>query len=98
MTYEVKTPMALSCTQDGKNFWGFNAELITTWQGLLPPVAFSRLKKFDHECLNTTEASYVEGLVDQFDRFLSEMEKEMDLTLLKAWLKIEPDRLLQIRA
>lgn len=97
MTYEVKTPMALSCTQDGQSFWGFNAELITTWQGIIPEEAFSRLKKFDHECLKIKETNYVEGLIHQFNANLSHIEKELNLMLVSSWLKIEPDRLIKLR-
>ena len=97
MVYEVKTPLALSCTQDGKTFWGFNAELITTWTGILPASSFESLKKYDHQCLKITEKTYEEGLVVQFRQSLAEIEKETDLVLSEAWLKIEPDRLLQIK-
>lgn len=96
--YEVKTLMALSCTQDGKKFWGFNAELITTWQEILPAAAIVKLKQYDHQCLNIAEKTYEEGLVNQFSNLLKAIEAESQVSAISAWLKIEPDRLLQIRS
>ncbi len=96
MTYEVKTPMALSVTHDGKIFWGFNAELITTWDGIFPQQAFNRLKKFDHECLKVDTTNLQEGLVQILKADLKQMENDISISLKSAWIKIEPDQLLFI--
>lgn len=115
MTYEVKTPLALSCSYSisidqnqkdrlseesrgaEKKFWGFNAELITLWQEMLPQEAFARLKVFDHQCLEIGGYELQEGLRSILFQDLQKIEKEFDNTLVSAWLKIEPDRLLEIK-
>ena len=120
MTYEVKTPLALSCSYflgAEKKYWGFNAELITLWQEMLPQEAFARLKVFDHQCLfvgkikgksdnikaNHTHGSAIsvelqKGLKEILFQDLQKIEKEFDNVLVSAWLKIEPDRLLEIKS
>lgn len=96
MTYEVKTPLALSITWDNKKFWGFNSELITTWEEILPPTAFDRLRKLDHECLKAKQPDLYEALREVLLEDLIKAESEFDNALVSAWIKIEPDRLLKI--
>ena len=96
MTYEVKTPLAISCTNDGKHFWGFNAELMTQWQNVLSAESLPRLRVFDHQCINTKKEDLALGLQEAFRTDLLKAADEFNSSLVKAWLVIEPDQMLQI--
>ena len=83
-------------TQDGKKFWGFNAELITSWPEILPASVMDRLKAFDHQCLKVKTNDLQEGLVQILKEDLQKIEKEFSSQLNSAWIRIEPNLMMKI--